>query len=561
MEGYNCNIGAGILKLCMGENYTDATVVFREYVQNAIDAIYQAEKSGILDKNNNYVSIDIEGNDIIIQDRGTGVKSTDIGPVLIDLGKSTKDATDIGRYGIGRLSGANWCDEIIFETSYNGEPIKSILVFNSKHARQLTESNSMDCGSVMDDVTSLLQEPEIEEAHYFRVRLMNVKDELKDEKTIREYLSFIAPVPYEDTFFDDCQKKAFKANPEFQELSDNEKICKIFLNGKPVNKPYVSVIQSGKDIIKITPPAFYKITDEDFGDLAWGWYSLKENAQQMGNIPYKGIRLRQKNMAVGSMSYLVELFSNATALNYVIGEVFIMHSNIVPTGSRDGILSSSEYEELKIRLKKKFVEISRIYDALSRVGSEGFRPLIASQINIQTIKNELNACEDEATKKKIKEEIKEQENEKQKSEEALKNKLKYLSQFGNKIDMIMESTIKYWDKAAKNQVFGHNTKADSNNQVEQIEIQKIVKKLEEENSLEDEIKNDNSNNEQEVPTQDNSETKKPIRPKETDPFLILSSPEFKIIKKVFAVINAERRLDDAMKAKIKESLKKRILSE
>ena len=42
MEGYKCNIGKGILKICMGDNYTDATVVFREYVQNAIDAIYQA---------------------------------------------------------------------------------------------------------------------------------------------------------------------------------------------------------------------------------------------------------------------------------------------------------------------------------------------------------------------------------------------------------------------------------------------------------------------------------------------------------------------------------------
>lgn len=28
MEGYSCSVGKGVLKICMGDNYTDATVVF-----------------------------------------------------------------------------------------------------------------------------------------------------------------------------------------------------------------------------------------------------------------------------------------------------------------------------------------------------------------------------------------------------------------------------------------------------------------------------------------------------------------------------------------------------
>lgn len=36
---------------------------------------------------------------------------------LIDLSFSQKTGDAIGRYGVGRLTGAKYCDELIFETS------------------------------------------------------------------------------------------------------------------------------------------------------------------------------------------------------------------------------------------------------------------------------------------------------------------------------------------------------------------------------------------------------------------------------------------------------------
>ena len=212
MEGYKCRVGKGLLKICMGDNYTDATVVFREYVQNAIDAIYQAESLGIISNTDNYVSININSGDVQIMDRGIGVKSDEIGPILVDLGNSTKTNSDIGRYGIGRLSGANWCDKIVFETSYRGESKRSILTFDSKLARKLVQENdSHDCGDVMDEVTSCVFENEVEDQHYFRVTLVNVREELRDEETIKSYLSFIAPVPM-DVFRSPKQPKLTRNN-------------------------------------------------------------------------------------------------------------------------------------------------------------------------------------------------------------------------------------------------------------------------------------------------------------------------------------------------------------
>lgn len=375
MNNYQCKVGKNALKLFMGDNYTDATVVFREYVQNAIDSIYQAESLGIISNTDNYVSINIENGDVKIMDRGVGVKQEDIGPILVDLGNSTKTNTDMGRYGVGRLSGANWCDKIVFETSYKGEGIRSILTFDSKMARSIVNNNeSQECGEVVDQVTFYDSAPEEIDEHYFRVTLVNVKEELRNEETIRNYLSFIAPVPYDDNFYDDCQKKAFLKYPEFKELTYKEKTCKVHLNRKPVVKPYTSTIYIGNEQLRITPPTFFKIRDEDYGDLAWGWYSINEEARQMGEgVNYKGLRLRAKNMAVGTQDYLISCFKNPTDANYVIGEVFIIHDGIQPTGSRDGIISSKEYTELVIRLKKKCKEINSVYNAMSKLGSAVFK--------------------------------------------------------------------------------------------------------------------------------------------------------------------------------------------
>lgn len=562
MEGYKCKIGKGLLKICMGDNYTDATVVFREYVQNAIDAIYQAEALDIISKTDNYVSININGGDVQIMDRGIGVKSEEIGPVLVDLGNSTKSNSDIGQYGIGRLSGANWCDKIVFETSYYGEQTRSILTFDSKMARELVqEKDSQDCGDVMDKVTSCLFEKEAEDQHYFRVTLVNVKEELRDEETIKNYLSFIAPVPYDENFYDDCQKKAFLRYPEFKELSKNEKTCKVHLNDKPVVKPYTSTIYIGNEPLKITPPTFFKITDEDFGDLAWGWYSINEGARQMGEgVNYKGLRLRAKNMAVGSQDYLISYFKNPTDANYVIGEVFVMHEGIQPTGSRDGIKSSKEYTEFGIRLKKKCKEINSVYNAMSKLGSSALSPLIKAQTAIAENNMALKAegiSDDNKAELKTKNKSNKEVVEKAKSEIA--GKIKVADEAEN-ADLIKELIIKHWTKEAQKTASAYNAKAQPGQKIEAVNIDSVISSATKVENATNTNKSDSTDSTSRTPdTQGNQ--KEPATPKDTDVYKKLGKSEYKLMKKVYQVLNSENRLDDKTKDKIKAKLVKKILAE
>lgn len=558
MEGYKCNIGKGILKICMGDNYTDATVVFREYVQNAIDAIYQAEKQGLISNTDNFVSIDTNSCNISIQDRGVGVEASKIGPILVDLGNSNKSSNDIGQYGIGRLSGANWCDRIVFETSYNGEEVCSILTFDAKLARELVSQNNMhDCGDVMDAVTKLETKPESADEHYFRVTLENVKEELRNEESVRDYLSFIAPVPYDDNFYDDCQKKAFQKRPEFEELSSNEKICKIHLNGKPVVKPYSSTIYIDSKALRITPPTFFKIDDVDYGDLAWGWYSINEEAKQMGeNVRYKGLRLRAKNMAVGPQDYLISFFKNPTDANYVIGEVFVMHKDIHPTGSRDGMKPSREFELLKIGLKSKFKEITSVYNAVSKLGSAAFKPIITSHTQIAEYNLEKTNVElAEESKKEIENKIKGCKDIAEKAKSEIASKLKVVDTAEN-ADLIKEVMVKHWTKEAQRNASDYNAKAKPGHKINPINIDSIISSV-----ANDEEKPTKTT----VPAVGNPDGsgdgfKQSVEPKDTDIYKQLGKSEYNLMKKVYSVLNSESRLDEKTKEKIKNKLEKKILS-
>ena len=77
----------------------------------------------LIDRNNEIISI---------KDNATGIKSNDTLQFLGDVANSQKDRTKRkGFRGIGRLGGLGYCDTLIFETSYFGEPTKSIITLNS----------------------------------------------------------------------------------------------------------------------------------------------------------------------------------------------------------------------------------------------------------------------------------------------------------------------------------------------------------------------------------------------------------------------------------------------
>ena len=171
---------------------------------------------------------------MIIEDKGIGISVENIGPYLVDVA-SSKKVNRAGQYGIGRLNGANYCDQIRYETSTFGEPIKSTLIWDVKKAREICNNPELDptTEEIIDDVTTLCpQEQEKEEEHYCRVTLVNVNNtELMDEDKVIEYIQQIVPVDYCTVFKDNLLKPALErpVNHEFIEKFKNLWIYKICL--------------------------------------------------------------------------------------------------------------------------------------------------------------------------------------------------------------------------------------------------------------------------------------------------------------------------------------------
>ena len=155
MEGYKSRIGKDQMRQYMGSLYENSMVVYREYLQNACDAVEQALQKNLIPNRrqaNIAVNIDTFNKSITIEDVGVGIERKNIGDYLVSVASSPKYGQGlVGRHGIGRLNGANYCDQIIYETSYSGEPIKSTLIWDVKKAREICDDDSLDW-----DVTTII---------------------------------------------------------------------------------------------------------------------------------------------------------------------------------------------------------------------------------------------------------------------------------------------------------------------------------------------------------------------------------------------------------------------
>ena len=475
MEGYKSRFGVGQLELALGKLYTDPLVIYREYIQNACDGLQLALESGLIQQNEAVISIEISKNEISIKDRGVGVSSYQIGPRLVDLGNSTKYKDNlIGQYGIGRLIAAQYCEKIIFETSYQGENKRSILTWDTEEAFRMIDSHEVeDATDVVNQVTHLeLQDEEIEE-HYFRVRLLGLKkrfDELINVDSVINYVSQIAPIDYSMEFKEDYLLPALETNLDFKKLYNQERIYKVIINGEDVRKPYTKVVP-GKDT-NLTQPLFLKIEDIDDGMLAWGWYALNDRIIQMNNISFRGIRFRKLNTAVGDANVMSNFMKNVS-VNYFVGEIFFIHENIQPTGSRDGFVDSDQYSDFKILMREQADKLYSLYDKASHLGSQAVDKITSAYLRKSELSSKLASESDPEDKKEIREQIRVQEQIISTKSDELQDRLTAM-EATEEGKIIAESVLQSRQSSFEKKVEDKNRKNKSGKSIKRTTITKIV---------------------------------------------------------------------------------------
>lgn len=380
-------IGKDVIESLTLGMYEDPRVIYREYIQNSADQIDIAFDQHIFNsRDDGLIQIDIKKDkkEITIYDNGTGIPELRVESILKNIAQGEKDRTKHkGFRGIGRLGGLAYCDKLVFETSFPGESKKSILSWDAKMLRDIINDREKkeEATEVIDLITSVIVENEDKDKRYFKVTLINVTNPvLLDKSSIIDYISMIAPVPYQKGFI--FQSHIYSKAKEYGYIIDE---YPIYINNNQIFKEYTTSIYEGengskKKIDEVSELIFFDYKDVNSEIVYWGWYSISDFSKQIPKINIaRGIRLRKSNIQIGMENCLSKLFKENRGSYYFFGEVFAVSKKIIPNARRDYMLDCKELKKFEKHLRYLFVELHNLYHFSSSIRS--------AQKKIDKIKN------------------------------------------------------------------------------------------------------------------------------------------------------------------------------
>lgn len=427
-------IGKDVIESLTLGMYEDCRFIYREYIQNSADQIDKAVIQGLLKKADEgiFINIDSAKKRIEIEDNATGIKQIDVASILQNIAQSTKEkGKDKGFRGIGRLGGLGYCKKLIFETSFNGEAVKSIMIWDAQLLKEIINNrhNKENAVEVIQKVTTLTTTTEDTEKHYFKVILEEVtNDTLMDRKSIEEYLKMVAPLPYPTGFVFKSKIKEYLSTLE--NVAHDE--YKIYLNNDQLYKAYTTAIYKDNNgnqtkVDEIFDLQFFNEKDTAGNLLYWGWYGVSSFNGEINDINLaKGIRLRKDNIQVGSKHTLLKLHKEKLRGNYYFfGEVNAVHVDLIPNSRRDYFSENDICHLFEKKLSSYFhTVLYRLYRDASNMRSlnKNVQALVDFEKTVQEkVSLGFNNKED---KQKLFEEF---ENKKKKAEDA-KKKLETIKQ-------------------------------------------------------------------------------------------------------------------------------------
>jgi molecular chaperone HtpG len=360
-------VGKDVLELLSSAMYIDPMTIYREYLQNAADAIDEVRDAAVLARTaHGTVAIDIDDDArrIRIRDNGIGVPSRHFTRRLTALGASGKRGGGArGFRGVGRLAGLAYCQELSFRSRAEGEPHVSEMRWDCRKLKSLLLSASTaDLQSVVKDVVSVRKTPAGEEApHFFEVELRGIvrhkNDRLLNPATVAEYVAQVAPVPFHPDFrFAGEIVTALRPHVPLADLQ-----VKVTGINEPIFRPHRNeLVLSETETAPFTGVQSFELPGLDGRSAAVGWIL---HHGYSGAIPQstlvKGLRLRAGNIQVGENALLEELFTEPRFNSWSVGEVHVLDDRIVPNGRRDHFEQNTHYNNLLNQIAPYARDISK----------------------------------------------------------------------------------------------------------------------------------------------------------------------------------------------------------
>lgn len=371
--------GANILENLTTGMYKDSKVVYREYIQNSCDQIDKAVKDCILEPDESTINIwlDRVKRTITIEDNATGITAASFQRTLGNIAASDKKiGKDKGFRGIGRLCGLAYCNELIFSSSAKGENTISIMVCDAKKMRSLIEENQrgkkLSANEILHAINRFEQrEADDPDSHFFRVELIDINKEntdLLDFQQVKNYLSFVAPVPYQNSFI--YRSEVYEQAKNLGVRIDEYKIT---LDAEQIFKKYTTDLKepTGTKYDDIFGVHFKEFYDTDGGLIAWMWVGLSKFQKVIPKFnQMRGLRLRKENIQIGGEDSLQKLFKEDRGNSYFVGEVFAVNKDLIPNSQRDYFNENIARATFERELRKYFnEELHKIYYDGSAINS------------------------------------------------------------------------------------------------------------------------------------------------------------------------------------------------
>ncbi len=329
-------VGSDILGLITVGMYDNPLAIYREYLQNAADAISTA---GNVEDGEVQIEIDPSRLAIRIRDNGPGLPHEAAVRALLPIALSQKRRRiHRGFRGVGRLSGLAFADSVTFLTRARiDQPVTRIVWDGTKVRNRIvatgpTERAIRECVSV----TTLLgrEYP----SHFFEVEVNGVARHaaglILNREVVRNYIGEVCPVPIDPTF-------SFVSEIDGLFEEDNAPlVLNVVLDGDstPVTRRFGGTIRflGDREDHFTEFEEFHVPSVDGNGNAAEGWVA---HSSYLGAIPketgIRGIRARAGNIQIGDETVFDLLFPEERFNRWCVGEFHVTDPRIVPNGRRD----------------------------------------------------------------------------------------------------------------------------------------------------------------------------------------------------------------------------------
>ena len=347
----NTLVGGDILSLIISGMYANPLAIYREYLQNAADAIASSNQLG---SGKVEISIELDKQRVIIRDNGPGLSYTQAKHELIPISRSSKRRQyDRGFRGIGRLSGLAFGNTVTFLTRHNEKTPATRIIWNGEKMR-----SGIDDGLPVEEI--ILQCVEIEKidgnnrpANFFEVQIEGISryaaSSILNRDAVRQYLGEVCPVAFDVDFpYTSHISNLFEENHPPLTLDirldgDITPITKLYKNGA---FGLGNCLDQFVEFEQIKVPAL-----GDKGHAAVGWLAhssyLGALRQALG---VRCLRARAGNIQIGNETVFDHLFSESRFNRWCVGEIHILDPRIVPSGRRDYFEPSTHLRNLENHL-------------------------------------------------------------------------------------------------------------------------------------------------------------------------------------------------------------------